>query len=1338
MRTTLATLARMRAAARARAWCAITTLLNGDVHKFSSTQVDLPPSLADAIRSIQTSIPEDHLAEDGLEQRPHVTLKYGIHSDSPEEAVTLLAQAGPISLTLGATDIFEADDYDVVYARVRSPQMMILNALLTSAVDVTDTHPTYQPHATIAYVKKGLGQQYAGNNVLVGMTATVEDVRFISRNGVESNIRVAAAVSRWAQFRAARQQIAVEFTDRYQAMGLPYPNPNTMCLGQCEGMGWVPVHCDDTDPVFAALWRQAEQKQHADDGWHFVKCPECNGTGLRVAGGKGSGNFGHSGRPGEVGGSTEGGAPALSKNTFTQKGKLASEISGQTPNIPVKTIRAYHVTKRENVESILKNGFDMSKISPRWMNDFAVSLSRNYKGATEYFSKVDPKTQKPEAFDNKKYALLEVTVRGRLGSYDELPARIATTAREHTQDVVNAGFDGQDLDQSLYIHNPKAITRIREVAPKQNVRHLGGPGSGNFGHSGRPGEVGGSSEGEKPTYESIRKATTGFLNDVNIQQEEVSANSFWEYVDTPKGQAGLSLKEVYRNDRPEFEIHWLTAMKRGSGRAALEHVTQMADKHGVTLSLWALPLAGQGENEGFALPKRRLEKFYREFGFKKDRTEDRTSHMTRPPRKLRGAGGPGSGNFGHSGRPGEVGGSAGDGATLGPRPKPIKVDKVKDAIPLILQGKTVELKNVKKVNTLLTRLAKIAKDAERKGEAAPKYDACQIVVPGSSIFCGQSLRTKEYPHGLPRIIMPQFAGVARPGSQADKLPKNEEGEVDAGPEFVEHLAKRGISSESVEVRSDWLKPAQAQLDGPKIAKRVAKKEYSAGGPIFISRDGYIVDGHHRWAAVVGRDAEDGKLGDSKIRAVKIDAPISEILHIANTWTKRYGLERKAVKAAGGPGSGNFGHGGRPGQQGGSSSDAPLGVIASILGTPKMRRKMTIDAVDRLPRAELERLSKAFAMAATQAQTTAERMSYRAQYMMVQSKLRDAGGPGSGNFGHSGRPGEIGGSGEGGGSRTTRGSVQTLKSGKVTDTKGLSGSVNKVLIVTLADDQGKQSKAIFKPVSGEAWTNGDMNRKQYIEQQVADGLYMDPEDVPLPGTNTMDMNEELGADLYDETPARESITNRDFSFAEREAAAYDVDVALGTGVVPATTVRTVNNEEGAAQAFIERGGLGLGDKVDQDSVYGLAIIDIATGNTDRHMGNYLVDKENKVVAVDHGLTFPSSSRTDEGFTEFRPMASYLGLVKHQHEMSPEYEEKVRKGLNDTDWNALAARKWPNMDMSEREMFLERINKLKEAFDPDMYDGASAGVRQTLYDLGQESMFSDNVKSDVLRIKYGKAA
>lgn len=74
----------------------------------------------------------------------------------------------------------------------------------------------------------------------------------------------------------------IEFTDRYQALGIPYPDPKTVCKGQCEGTGFVPIHKDDTEEPFHTLWLQAEEKNPTDDDYHFVKCPDCNGTGKKL------------------------------------------------------------------------------------------------------------------------------------------------------------------------------------------------------------------------------------------------------------------------------------------------------------------------------------------------------------------------------------------------------------------------------------------------------------------------------------------------------------------------------------------------------------------------------------------------------------------------------------------------------------------------------------------------------------------------------------------------------------------------------------------------------------------------------------------------------------------------------------------------------------------------------------------------------------------------------------------------------------------------------------------------------------------------------------------------
>jgi len=72
----------------------------------------------------------------------------------------------------------------------------------------------------------------------------------------------------------------IEWTDRYQALGIPYPDPETVCEGQCEGTGWVPIQRDDLGEPWRTLWLKAE-KENPTGVTHFVQCPDCNGTGKK-------------------------------------------------------------------------------------------------------------------------------------------------------------------------------------------------------------------------------------------------------------------------------------------------------------------------------------------------------------------------------------------------------------------------------------------------------------------------------------------------------------------------------------------------------------------------------------------------------------------------------------------------------------------------------------------------------------------------------------------------------------------------------------------------------------------------------------------------------------------------------------------------------------------------------------------------------------------------------------------------------------------------------------------------------------------------------------------------
>jgi hypothetical protein len=238
------------------------------------------------------------------------------------------------------------------------------------------------------------------------------------------------------------------------------------------------------------------------------------------------------------------------------------------------------------------------------------------------------------------------------------------------------------------------------------------------------------------------------------------------------------------------------------------------------------------------------------------------------------------------------------------RPVPIRVDSVEAAIPLVLDGKVVELPDVKGAATLIEKLGQIANEAKAAGREARDYNLCNVTVANTNLFCAETLNHD-------RITMPQLAGVPVPGSEASKLPFTPgTKEVDGGTAFVRFLKDAGYEVSYDRVLAANLKATQNELIGLKVGGIMgsAAKGNRAiiDTPIFVTKDNYVVDGHHRWAAVVGLDTADGRF-NTKMNIIRINAGITEVLHLANNWSRHFGIKQSAGVQKGK-------HGARGGQQ----------------------------------------------------------------------------------------------------------------------------------------------------------------------------------------------------------------------------------------------------------------------------------------------------------------------------------------------------------------------------------------------------------------------------------------
>lgn len=148
-------------------------------HERGSTQFALNEEQSRLIKQAGASqIDPNDLAEGGLEDRPHVTILYGLElgeeESSPELARKLrgvLADAGEVQATVGGIEIFEGEDSDVIVQRLQSQELQNLHERIRDSLPNEQTYPDYKPHITIGYVRKGTGEKY--RNLRTGLEGQV-------------------------------------------------------------------------------------------------------------------------------------------------------------------------------------------------------------------------------------------------------------------------------------------------------------------------------------------------------------------------------------------------------------------------------------------------------------------------------------------------------------------------------------------------------------------------------------------------------------------------------------------------------------------------------------------------------------------------------------------------------------------------------------------------------------------------------------------------------------------------------------------------------------------------------------------------------------------------------------------------------------------------------------------------------------------------------------------------------------------------------------------------------------------------------------------------------------
>jgi cation transport regulator ChaB len=189
----------------------------------------------------------------------------------------------------------------------------------------------------------------------------------------------------------------------------------------------------------------------------------------------------------------------------------------------------------------------------------------------------------------------------------------------------------------------------------------------------------------------------------------------------------------------------------------------------------------------------------------------------------------------------------------------VYTSSVFDATRALYEGRKVNLTQPNETSTLIDHLGKVAARMIELGEKAPNFDLCKVAVSGSNLFCAES-------KGIPRAKMPQL-------------------DDDQTKAFIKQLGDKYGIEKTTEYAAN-LRATQNELNGARVAKNAAriKAGTDRGNPIIVSKDNYILDGHHRWAARAGLEAGKGDLMKTKMPVARANVGIIDLLEAAEKFT----------------------------------------------------------------------------------------------------------------------------------------------------------------------------------------------------------------------------------------------------------------------------------------------------------------------------------------------------------------------------------------------------------------------------------------------------------------------
>lgn len=167
----------------------------GVTYEYSCTKVDIPEDLAKSIMDWgKDNVKDNDLYTEGdnskgREDQIHITLLYGIKDQEPDTTAKVISKEKPFEIRLGLINLFrDKKEYDVLKIEVESGDLEKLHYSMRDKIDNENTYPTYNPHVTIAYVKKDSANAFVGDETFKGKTFKVDHIVFSDGKDLEKKL----------------------------------------------------------------------------------------------------------------------------------------------------------------------------------------------------------------------------------------------------------------------------------------------------------------------------------------------------------------------------------------------------------------------------------------------------------------------------------------------------------------------------------------------------------------------------------------------------------------------------------------------------------------------------------------------------------------------------------------------------------------------------------------------------------------------------------------------------------------------------------------------------------------------------------------------------------------------------------------------------------------------------------------------------------------------------------------------------------------------------------------------------------------------------------------------